>query len=162
MSIVATLHHSQILIWIRLCHVRGLRKWAFFFYSSLTHFSSLFPCHISMLPPFRPFDVPSLIWSLMESVALLCLSVAGSQIPGFIAARLHSGEWVSRQPWTQQPSKPEEPKWASSVDPKYWSCRVVISVSHMGTFLLWQGGLMAWWTLKKKDHYSNNNNNIHC
>lgn len=103
-SIVTTLYHSQILIWIRLCHVRGLRKWGFFFfffflYSPLTHFRSPSPCHSSMLPPYRPFDVPALIWSLMESVALLCLSVAGSEIPGFIAACLHSGEWVSRLPW---------------------------------------------------------------
>lgn len=37
-SIVTTFYHSQILIWIRLSHVRGLRELSLFFlYSPLTH-----------------------------------------------------------------------------------------------------------------------------
>lgn len=76
-SIVTTFYHSHILIWIRLSHVWGLRELGLFFflYTALTHSP---PCHISMLPPYRPFDVPALIWSLMESAVLLCLSVAES------------------------------------------------------------------------------------
>lgn len=51
-SIVTTLHHSQILIWIRLCHVRGLRKWGFFFFFFFSFFSPhsfLFPLSLSHL-----------------------------------------------------------------------------------------------------------------
>lgn len=45
-SIVTTLYHSQILIWIRLCHVWGLRKWGFFFF----FFFSLFSPHSFSFP----------------------------------------------------------------------------------------------------------------
>lgn len=76
-SIVTTFYHSHILIWIRLSHVWGLRELGLFFSLYCPH-SSPPPCHISMLPPYRPFDVPALIWSLMESAVLLCLSVAES------------------------------------------------------------------------------------
>lgn len=77
-SIVATFYHSHILIWIRLSHVWGLRELGLFFSLYCPHSPPPPPCHISMLPPYRPFDVPALIWSLMESAVLLCLSVAES------------------------------------------------------------------------------------
>lgn len=49
-SILTTLYHSQILIWIRLCHVRGLRKWGFFFFLSLfSPHSFSFPLSLSHL-----------------------------------------------------------------------------------------------------------------
>lgn len=76
-SIVTTFYNSHILIWIRLSHVWGLRELGLFFSLYCPH-SAPPPCHISMLPPYRPFDVPALIWSLMESAVLLCLSVAES------------------------------------------------------------------------------------
>lgn len=43
MSIVTTLYHSEILIWIRLCHVRGLRKWGSFFILPSLIFVPLLP-----------------------------------------------------------------------------------------------------------------------
>lgn len=47
-SIVTTLYHSQILIWIRLCHVQGLRKWGFSF-SLFSPHSFSFPLSLSHL-----------------------------------------------------------------------------------------------------------------
>lgn len=77
-SIVTTFYHSHILIWIRLSHVWGLRELGLFFFMLPSLTIPPPPRHISMLPPYRPFDVPALIWSLMESAVLLCLSVAES------------------------------------------------------------------------------------
>lgn len=48
-SIVTTLYHSEILIWIRLCHVRGLHKWGFFFFSLFSPHSFSFPLSLSHL-----------------------------------------------------------------------------------------------------------------
>lgn len=59
-SIVATLHHSQILIWIRLCHVRGLHKEAFSFFFSSPH---------SFLLP----SPPSHLHAASSQAPLMCL-----------------------------------------------------------------------------------------
>ena len=98
-SIVTTPYHSQILIWIRLCHVRLLRKWGFFplLYSPLTHF--LFPLSLSHLHAASS----QALWCACFNLELNGICGTAAPISGSITDPrvhcgicLHSGEWVSR------------------------------------------------------------------
>lgn len=144
MSIVATLHHSEILIWIRLCHVRGLRKWGFFLFFS---HSFLFPLCLSHLHA-ASFQA---LWCACFNLELNGICGAAVPIGGRITdPRVHCGMppfwWVGvKIAVKQQPQQPEESNWVSNVDPKCWPCWLVVSVFHLRIYHLWVCGTVGWW-----------------
>lgn len=114
-SIVTTLHHSLILIWIRLCHIRGLRKWGFFFFFSLfsTH-SFSFPLSLSHLHAASS----QALWCACFNLELNGICATAEPIGGRITdPRVHCGMppfwWVGVKIAMKQ--------WRRACSPRRWT-----------------------------------------
>lgn len=160
MSIVTTLYHSEILIWIRLCHVRGLRKWGSFFLFSPHSF--LFPFSLSHL------HAASLqaLWCACFNLELNGICGAAVPIGGRITdPRVHCGMppfwWVGVKIAVKQQSRAGSPRKQNAFPMqilKYRkSRRVAASVFHLRKYHLWACGTNNCWLYK----YSNNKRPIY-